>query len=305
VTGSFDTPVLFLVFNRPQHTRQSFETIRARRPTRLFIAADGPRAHVTTDRERTQEVRRIATAVDWPCEVSTLFRRTNLGAAVGVSEAITWFFSNVPSGIILEDDCIPHPEFWVHCNALLARYERDDRVMAICGANFQAGASRTKQSHYLSRYAHCWGGATWRSAWQKYDHRLLFNRRRVLEVLARTFWTNPPMILYWYAILKNLRRGKWDAWDYRWYLSIWANGGLSALPDRNLVKNIGFDSDATHTKGNAASLKGNLETQSLDSKLDRLDGKRSFKADLYYEYRHLLWVELARAIRTLARKDDK
>ena len=86
------TPVLFLVFNRPDTATQVFEKIRQAKPYRLYIASDGPRAG-HDDEEKITKVREIATRVDWPCEVKTLFRDRNLGCAHGCSNAISWFLN--------------------------------------------------------------------------------------------------------------------------------------------------------------------------------------------------------------------
>lgn len=298
----FDTPVLYLVFNRPEHTRRSFETIRAIRPKRLFIAADGPREHVTADLQTTREVRRIVMTVDWPCEIKTLFRERNLGSALSVSNAVSWFFSNVEEGIILEDDCIPHPDFWAYCQTFLRHYADNDKIMAICGANFQGPSRQSDESHYLSKYPHCWGWASWRRAWAHYNHDLVFDKNKVLKALITNFWTNPFAIFYWLEIMKNLRKAKWDAWDYRWYLSVWASGGLAALPSKNLVKNIGFDKDATHTKDSENSLKASLEVSPIKHVLEKLNGHRSLANDIYYEYKHLIWPECLRFIKRYSGK---
>src|SRR5262245_55441705 len=103
-------PILLLVFNRPETTSRVFQAIRAVRPNKLYVAADGPRSDRAGEAERCVEVRRIATAVDWPCEMRTLFREENLGCRRAVSGAITWFFEQEEAGIILEDDCLPHPD---------------------------------------------------------------------------------------------------------------------------------------------------------------------------------------------------
>jgi len=121
------SPVLFLIFNRPDTTTRVFEAIRAARPERLYVAADGPRMTREGEAERCAEARRIATAVDWPCEVKTLFRETNLGCRAAVSGAITWFFEHEEEGIILEDDCLPDPSFFPYCTELLAHYRDTGR----------------------------------------------------------------------------------------------------------------------------------------------------------------------------------
>ena len=123
-----DAPVLFLVFNRPDVTMRVFEAIRHARPRRLYVAADGPRAGISSETGKCEQTRQIATQVDWDCEVKTLFRSENLGCRVAVSSAIDWFFENEPEGIILEDDCLPHPTFFHFCQELLERYQHDQRI---------------------------------------------------------------------------------------------------------------------------------------------------------------------------------
>ena len=151
------SPVLFLVFNRPETTRQVFEAIRTAKPPRLYIAADGPRLEREGERASCEEVRKIALEVDWECDVNTLFRVENLGCKRGPSEGISWFFEHEDEGIILEDDCLPDQSFFSFCEELLERYRNDTRIMAISGNNFQHGRKRTEYSYYFSRYFHGWG----------------------------------------------------------------------------------------------------------------------------------------------------
>ncbi len=122
LTAPLKTAVLFLVFNRPDTTAQVFDAIRKARPPRLYVAADGPRANREGEAEKVAKVREIATAVDWPCEVRTLFRDANLGCKRAVSGALDWFFGEEEAGMVLEDDCLPHPDFFRFCDALLERY---------------------------------------------------------------------------------------------------------------------------------------------------------------------------------------
>ena len=114
-----------------------FEAIRKAKPPRLYVAADGPRA--LGEREKCEQVRRIATQVDWDCDVKNFFRDKNLGCRVAVSSAIDWFFENEEEGIILEDDCLPSQSFFWFCEELLERYRLDMRIMAVSGNNFQKG----------------------------------------------------------------------------------------------------------------------------------------------------------------------
>src|SRR4051812_29355853 len=124
-----NVPVLYLLFNRPDHTRESFEALRKIKPAFLFIAADGPRDGNERDVQACEEVRRIVSEISWPCEVKKLYRDKNLGTKYAVSSAIDWFFSNVEEGIILEDDCIPHPDFYSFVAAMLEKYKNNPRIM--------------------------------------------------------------------------------------------------------------------------------------------------------------------------------
>ena len=100
------TPILFLIFNRPNTTSQVFEKIRQAKPHRLYVAGDGPRKSHDMEKEKVKNVREIATNIDWPCEVKTLFRDKNLGCKKAVSESINWFFRLILS-------CFAVCEIWL------------------------------------------------------------------------------------------------------------------------------------------------------------------------------------------------
>lgn len=246
-SSPLNAAVLFLVFNRPDTTAQVFRAIRQTHPLRLYVAADGAREGREGEAERVAKVREIATAVDWPCEVKTLFREDNLGCKNAVSSAITWFFEHEEQGIILEDDCLPHTDFFSFCEQLLDHYRDDERVSVITGDNFQAGRWRGEGTYYFSRYNHVWGWASWRRAWKRYDRDLTFwpSWRHSED------WTSklPDKVerQYWAKIFDRMYAKQIDTWDYPWTASVWYYGGLTATPNVNLVSNIGFGEDATHT----------------------------------------------------------
>ena len=248
MTATLDTPVLFLVFNRPDLARRVFERIRAVRPARLFIAADGPRADRPDDIQACRETRRLAAQVDWPCEVKTLFRENNLGCRLAVSTAITWFFEQVEAGIILEDDCDPDPSFFPYCAELLERYRDHEQVMSIGGNCFQPDELRRGASYSFSIYHHIWGWATWRRAWRHFDSSLasqpnLFDGAWLSHLLG-----SEPAARFWSQMIAQYHEGRIDTWDFPWIFACWSHHGLSIVPAVNLVVNIGFEPRATHTK---------------------------------------------------------
>lgn len=244
------TAVLFLVFNRPDTTTKVFQMIRQAKPPRLYVAADGARNSKEGEEGEIAKVREIATNVDWPCEVKTLFRDKNLGCKKAISEAITWFFENEEQGIILEDDCLPHLDFFHFCENLLDYYAEDEKVICITGDNFQNNQRRGDASYYFSKYNHLWGWATWRRAWQYYKGDISFWP----EWSKSDKWQNhtPDKVErnYWERTFERVRAAEIDTWCYSWTCSVWYKNGLTATPNVNLVSNIGFGPDATHTKEN-------------------------------------------------------
>lgn len=275
-----NTPVLFLVFNRPDTTRQVFEAIRQARPLKLYVAADGPRKSQPGEADRVAEVRNIATQVDWPCEVKTFFREENLGCKMAVSGAIDWFFENEEMGIILEDDCLPHPDFFYFCETLLHRFRLDNRVFMITGDNFQNGQHRGDASYYFSKYNHIWGWASWRRAWKYYQVNLSFWP----EWSVSSHWksTMPDKIeaRYWFKNFDSVYRGNIDTWDYQWTACVWKNNGLTATPNVNLVSNIGFGEEATHTSASNSTL-AHLPVNTLGAIKHSDDVIQDLSADKY------------------------
>ncbi|GAB3237679.1 hemolytic protein HlpA [Hymenobacter seoulensis] len=247
------TAVLMLIFNRPDTTRQVFEAVRKAQPARLYIAADGPRTTHPDDQAQCAAARSIVAGIDWPCEVFTLFRTTNLNCGVGPATALDWFFSHEEEGIILEDDCVPAASFFPFCQELLARYRHDTRVMHIGGNNFgreaQQPLSADSLSYYFSHQINSWGWATWRRAWQLFDFNLSGYQQLLEEgKLHKVFssWAETKYRLSKFESILSLPQ-PCDVWDYQWHYTIVAHSGLAVVPAVHLVENIGFGNHGTHT----------------------------------------------------------
>ena len=243
---ALNTPVALLIFNRPDLTARVLDAMRIARPGMLFVFADGPRD--SRDVDRCTQARAVIDTVDWECRVFKHYSDRNLGCRNGVARGISWVFSHVEEAIILEDDCLPGASFFFWCQDLLARYRDDTRIMEIGGCNFQFGRVRTDYSYYFSKYPHTWGWATWRRAWRHFDVEIslwpALKEKRIIELLC----DNSAEADYWTRIFDDLYEGRLDTWDYQWLLALWSQSGLSAVPEKNLVQNIGFRDDATHTK---------------------------------------------------------
>jgi hypothetical protein len=248
-TNKINVPVLFVIFNRPDTTQQVFDEIRKAQPLQLYVAADGPRKDRAADYDLCKKTREIIRQVDWECEVFTLFREENLGCKRAVSSAIDWFFSNVEEGIILEDDCVPDQSFFPFCQELLEKYRNDDRIMMISGDNFLFGRRRTEYSYYFSRYPLMWGWATWKRAWNNYDVSM-----RLWPLIRDGNWLHDIFqdtnsVKYWTQCFERTYTGNINTWDYQFGFLCWIQGRVCILPNTNLLSNIGFGQNGTHTTG--------------------------------------------------------
>lgn len=254
-------PVAFFIFNRPDTTAQVFEQIRQAKPAKLLVVADGPRPTHLTDAEKCADTRAIIEKVDWNCEVLTNFADENLGCKTRMSTGLNWVFDIAEEAIILEHDTLPHPSFFRYCQELLEQYHSDERIMTISGCNFQFGNRRTSYSYYLSRCIHCWGWATWRRAWQHYDVSMSLWPQVSQGWLASVLGQDTGLA-YWQRIFELTYQGYINTWDYQWVFNCWSQNGLCILPNVNLVSNIGFGADGTHTT-NTSSRVANIPTEAI------------------------------------------
>lgn len=242
-----ETPVLFLIFNRPDTTKRVFDAIRKVQPKTLYVAADGPRSDRVEEQTKCAEARGVIDQIDWQCDVKTLYRNENLGCRMAVSSAITWFFSQEEEGIILEDDCLPHPDFFIFCEVMLATYRDEQKVMHITGGNFQFGRKRGEASYYFSSIPHIWGWASWRRAWKQYDVDMKDYPQFLKNPERSKFFLSAEFEKYWLFYFNRVYR-KAGTWDFQWTYAITKSGGYCIIPNHNLVSNIGFGNNATHAQ---------------------------------------------------------
>jgi hypothetical protein len=277
------TPVAFIIFNRPDTTERVFAEIAKAKPPKLLVVGDGPRANRSGEAERVAATRAIIKRVDWDCEVLTNFSEVNLGCKRRVSSGIDWVFEQVEKAIFLEDDCLPDPTFFRFCQEMLERYHHDQRIGMISGDNFQFGRRRNDDSYYFSKYVHVWGWASWRDRWAgSYDVTMARWPRIRNEGWLGDMVGNRREAAYWQNIFERVYRGEIDSWDYQWLFANWVEGRMSILPAVNLISNVGFDENATHTIGDSDL--ANLARNQIGFPLTHPSGVfRNIQADQFSE----------------------
>jgi len=242
------TAVAFFVFNRPELTRRVFTRIAESRPSRLLLIADGARADKAGEDQRCSEVRSIVSAVNWPCEVLSNFAENNMGCRGRLTSGLDWVFEQVEEAIILEDDVLPDPSFFRFCDEMLDRFREDRRVGMITGFNIVADQTNAQDSYFFSHLTHIWGWATWRRAWTTYDANIAdwpaFNAAGLMEEL----FPRKDHRRYWTQVFDAMHAGTGpNTWDYQWFYTCLKNYFLAVTPGVNLIENLGFGVDATHT----------------------------------------------------------
>ncbi len=245
-TSRLATPVVLLIFNRPDTTTKVFAEVAMAKPRQLFVVADGPRPDHPDDAKLCEATRAIIDQVDWDCEVSLNYADHNLGLRRRVASGLNWTFDQVEQAIILEDDCVPHPDFFDFCTGMLEWYRNDERVMMISGMNYLADKYVAGQGYFFCRYFAIWGWATWRRAWRKYDDEMVGWGDLKANNILHGLCSDQNQARYLTEMFDSVATGNTNSWAIRWFYSCMMSYGLAATPAVNLVTNIGVS--GTHTR---------------------------------------------------------
>lgn len=238
---SFDTPILFLTYKRFNTAKKVFEVIKKIKPKKLYFASNAPQKK-EDQIEKVEKVRSLLNEVNWKCRIIKVFHKKHLPVSQSIPKSISLFFKTEKEGIILEDDCLPSPDFFKFCQIMLKTY-KNKNINVICGSRF---VKPTNNKIYFSKYNHAWGWATWRDSWKKFDPKIKFwnkfkNSKRWLSE------NNSIEKNYWEKIFDLTYKKKINTWDYAWTASAWYHKQLSIIPPVNLINNIGFGPEATWT----------------------------------------------------------
>lgn len=245
------TPVVFFIFRRPETTRRVFNAISDAKPTELFIVADGPRKDNNEDPEKCKQAREIID-VDWDCNIHRDYADQNMGLKRRFSSGLNWVFSQVDEAIILEDDCLPNQDFFKFCEYMLEEYRDDKRIMNITGTNYLTDWKSDIQDYHFSVYGGIWGWATWSDAWKKYDPEMPEWEQKEVQECIKWSIGDDRQYRWRKELFDSVRSGEIDTWAYQWAFYRLLNSGLTIVPSKNLISNIGFGSNATHTSSEAS-----------------------------------------------------
>ena len=304
-----NTPVLLISFNRSDHTHRVLEAIMAAQPQDLYVFQDGARECNENDAKKCAEVRCVVEELtkDTNVVLHTFYSEKNLGCGAGPMTGISWFFNQVEMGIVMEDDCLPHPDFFGYCAALLERYKDDEKVLFI-NSTLYDDRWKCVASYDFSRYMVTGAWAGWRRTWQGFDLDLKDLDAKAFRKHVLQLTDNRAEANWWFSIVKEIQRDerKKSYWDYQMQIHLFRNSALTIHPKVNLVSNIGFDGAGTHTLNNNDN-RGDREVfpilplthptaQVVDKDRDarcwaKAQSKGWVKDEISYLYERLLWSD--------------
>ena len=266
-------PVAVFIFNRPDNVSEVMKQVRLYKPETLLIVADGPRNGRPHERNLCDQSKQVALEVDWDCKILTNFSQTNLGCKKRLVSGIDWVFENVESAIILEDDCVPDPSFFLFAQEMLTKYSQEERVGMVSGNNYLFNKVQLSNSYYFSRYTHIWGWATWRRAWKLYDSEMTYWNE--MNYSSQSSWLSNQFSSkgernHWRKAFRRVAKEGLDTWDYQWAFTMFNNHLLSVVPKHNLIRNTGISAEATHTT--KVNLESTAEVSSLNFPLVNVEG---------------------------------
>ena len=259
------TPILLISFNRPAHTKRVLDAVLSQNPPDLYVFQDGVRPGNGTDLEKCLEVRKVIkdlVELSPHTTVHRFFSEENLGCGPGPARAISWFFENVEQGIILEDDAVPHPDFFMYAEDLLERFKDDSSVHAIGSMNVDTRKWGDGSYYFSMMNRNLCAWATWRRVWERFDLRLLDVSRQQLGKALSWYGCGALEREYWCDRLGEVHKDGCGgrSWDMQFFMSIWLHHGKGIIPNVNLSSNIGTVGEATH-RMRAGNLIDNVPTQ--------------------------------------------
>lgn len=269
-----NTPILFIVFNRPDTTQQVFNKIREQQPAKLYITSDGPRLNNETDKLNCERVKAIVDDIDWPCEVRRLYAEENLGFSKRIKSALQWFFENEEMGIILEDDCLPCNSFFRYCELMLEKHKDNDAVQLISGSNFCDEPISKSADYFIADFGYIWGWASWRRVVQNIQWKTKYSLKEVKDKLSSVYHKK-EVVNYFYSIVQENYTIK-DCWDVEFFVFNLMKNKKNIFPNINMVSNIG--NSGTHYENSENKLLNN-KTYEIDFKKFDIDNYRNLSKE--------------------------
>lgn len=273
---------ILFTYNRSKHTRQVLDALSRNTvlPDKLYIFQDGPKR--TTNQKEWKAVSDVINAVSW-CDTEIVISNYNKGLANSIKSGVSQVLQLYDAVIVLEDDCVPHPQFMEYMVKALEKYESKKEVYHIGASSEPVEVNENGTCAYFLGRANSCGWGTWKDRWEQ------FNNDYTLLVKIKSDSQLNEWFQLWAedtesAILGNIE-GTTDSWAAFWVLTIIMNKGYCMSPYESFITNIGYDNSGRHSGAAQPELKirsdENRTEIILPDKIEFVDNYKKSFANYY------------------------
>ena len=274
------TPIVYICFNRSKIVEKTFKFIERQKPIKLYIIMDGPRLNNRSDENEVLEIQKfLDNSINWQCKINKIYSKVNLGLKKRIISGINEVFNNDDNAIVLEDDCLPHNDFFYFCESILEKYKNHKKVRFITGNNFQKKNNKYNYDYYFSKYSHIWGWACTKKLWEEVNFNHNYWESYIRSDEFKNIFETKDEFKYWSDTFNLIGKGNQSSWSIYLLLTMWKNNYLTVTPRINLVQNLGLE-NGTNTK--ALDLETNLSLLKINKPLIHpVNFERDIEKDLY------------------------
>jgi hypothetical protein len=288
-------PIVLFVYNRPEQTIQTLKALKANEfseVSELYIYAEGPKGNASIETlDKIKKVREIIRGEKWCGAVHIKESQINKGCAESIISGITEVINKHDRVIVLEDDIVTAKGFLNFMNYSLEFYKGENNVWGISG--WTVKNNLIKKDTFFLPIPCPWGWATWKRAWDNFEpniDKLLTGTLDYKE--AFNFGGHG-----YYKMLLDQKHGNIDAWDIRWYASMFLKNGLFLFSDKSLTKNIGFNNSGTHTSNEFGENEIGADFIEVTPQFPSLNNKTVIKYSKAWKYKESLFRKIINKIK--------
>ena len=162
------TGIAVFAYNRSQHLQQVLAGLQKNRNVeKLYLFQDGLKCEA--HRKEWEKVKEVIKNIAW-CEVQCSFAEENRGLAYSIVEGINRVLEENDTVIVLEDDCVPAPDFIDFMEQCFEKYQNSKRIYSVSGYSYPFHIRESSESDvYFCGRISSWGWGTWKDRWENYE----------------------------------------------------------------------------------------------------------------------------------------
>lgn len=278
-------PVVLFVYNRPEHTRRTVESLVANDlacQSQLFIFSDG--AKNKADSGMVEEVRHYLRSIEGFRSVTIVHRELNSGLAQSVINGVSEVFRTHDRQIVMEDDLLTAPDFLTFMNEVLNHYQQETRIFSVTGFSHSVRMPESYGYDAFCSYRSCsWGWGTWKDRWEGVDWEVSDYAEFRDDKNQRDLLNRGGADLSYMLGLQMA--STIDSWAIRWAYAHFKHDAVAMVSTVSKVYNIGFDGSGVHCRRQSSPQAALARNEKLPWRFpDSVEVDPYFRAQLRRQY---------------------